>query len=671
LEDNPRYVFSFTPQSLPGATSHELDVTAHLSDGSLVLELEATARSQEKASDIFGLVKGAITRLQATQSLRSFCQAITQEVAELTGLERVMVYRFAEDDSGWVFAETKREGLESFLDLHYPAEDVPKPAREIYKKIWLRPLPDAQAEPVELVPLVNPDTGKPLDMTYCYLRGASKMYTDYLKNMGVRMSFTMAMHHDGRLWGLIAGHHDEPKVVPHPIRAACEILAQVVSLQLRSAQERDDTEYGAEIQKRLDCIQSAKLPEPVSVAQFFYETPCLLDYLHAGGSAIRYLGPWKIQGNAPSPAQLDALAVWLEGQPATADLLFHTQGLSSVYPPAAEMQHVAAGLLAVPLDRDRQNWLMWFRPEMERTVSWAGDPNAKCIVEGPHGPRLMPRSSFAIWKETVRGRSQPWLPVELQAVKRLRVPMLEVIQQHADRLVSLEQRIAERTAALQATNKELEAFCYSVAHDLRSPLRGLSGFAHVLLEDYSDKLDEKGKHYLNRICIGSERMGQLIDDLLDLSRVSRCELTRELVDLTKMANELGDELRAANPQRKVELVVTEGLTALTDPRLLRIVLTNLLGNAWKFTSKQPHARIQFGCSQENGVKEYFVRDNGAGFDQAHTGKLFGAFQRLHATSDFEGTGIGLATVRRIIERQGGEVRAQGKVNQGATFHFTL
>jgi PAS domain S-box-containing protein len=235
----------------------------------------------------------------------------------------------------------------------------------------------------------------------------------------------------------------------------------------------------------------------------------------------------------------------------------------------------------------------------------------------------------------------------------------------------LERRIVERTAALQATNSELEAFCYSVSHDLRTPLRGLSGFSQILMDEYSDKLDEQGMHYLKRICVGSQRMGELIDDLLNLSRVSRGELTRELTDLSKMANEVVAELRGAEPVREVDIVVADGMAARTDPRLLRVVLTNLFANAWKFTTKQPHPRIEFGSSQKNGGTEYFLTDNGAGFDQGHTAKLFQAFQRLHAQADFPGTGIGLATIQRIIQRQGGAVRAEGKVNQGATFYFTL
>jgi PAS domain S-box-containing protein len=235
----------------------------------------------------------------------------------------------------------------------------------------------------------------------------------------------------------------------------------------------------------------------------------------------------------------------------------------------------------------------------------------------------------------------------------------------------LEQRVIERTAQLQTANKELEAFCYSVSHDLRTPLRSLDGFSQALSEDCSDKLDAQGQDYLRRIRAASQQMGQLIDDLLNLSRVSRGEMSQELVDLSKMVHEVADELRAMAPGRDVQFVVADGLIAKTDPRLLRIVLTNLLGNAWKFTAKQLHARIEFGSTGDNGSTEYFMRDNGAGFDEAYAGKLFGAFQRLHAAKDFPGTGIGLSMVQRIIQRQGGRVWAEGKVDQGATFHFTL
>ena len=235
----------------------------------------------------------------------------------------------------------------------------------------------------------------------------------------------------------------------------------------------------------------------------------------------------------------------------------------------------------------------------------------------------------------------------------------------------LEQRVQRRTAQLNAFNRELEAFSYSVSHDLRAPLRSIDGFSKILLEDYADELDEEGNDYLKRVRAASQRMGQLIDDLLDLSRMTRSEMRRESVDLSDLAKSFAEELKRSQPERRVEFLIEGGLLVEGDKSLLRVVLENLLRNAWKFTGKQTHARIEFGASEQEDKRAYFVRDNGAGFDMAYADKLFGAFQRLHGGSEFEGTGIGLATVQRIIHRHGGRVWAEGRVGYGATFYFTL
>jgi PAS domain S-box-containing protein len=235
----------------------------------------------------------------------------------------------------------------------------------------------------------------------------------------------------------------------------------------------------------------------------------------------------------------------------------------------------------------------------------------------------------------------------------------------------LEQRVRSRTAQLEAFNSELEAFSYSVSHDLRAPLRAIDGFSQILLEAYEDKLDEEGSIYLRRTREASQRMGQLIDDLLELSRMTRGEMSRKRVDLSELAMKIVDEYRRDQPERHVETVIEQELVAKGDEGLLRMVLENLLGNAWKFTRDQPHPKIEFGIIDCADAPAYFVRDNGVGFDMAYVNKLFGAFQRLHHASEFEGSGIGLATVQRIIHRHGGQVWANGEIGQGATFFFTL
>ncbi|MFZ6031659.1 MAG: PAS domain-containing sensor histidine kinase [Chloroflexota bacterium] len=256
---------------------------------------------------------------------------------------------------------------------------------------------------------------------------------------------------------------------------------------------------------------------------------------------------------------------------------------------------------------------------------------------------------------------------ERKQVEQALAELHQKVEHHAQ---ELEERVAERTAQLLTSNQELESFSYSVAHDLRTPLRAIDGFSRVLLEDHAAQLDEQGHFYLRRIMAANQRMGQLIDDLLDLSRLTRSELKREQIDLSQMARAILEDFCQREPQRNVEIVIADGLSAFGDQRLMHVVLENLLNNAWKFTAKIPKASIEFGA-QAGKRNTYFVRDNGAGFDMTYSGKLFGAFQRLHTEGEFPGTGIGLATVKRIIQRHGGDVWAMAEVNQGATFYFTL
>jgi len=240
-----------------------------------------------------------------------------------------------------------------------------------------------------------------------------------------------------------------------------------------------------------------------------------------------------------------------------------------------------------------------------------------------------------------------------------------------DDIRKLNSQLVQRSAQLEASNKELEAFSYSVSHDLRAPLRGIDGFSQAVLEDYDEKLDESGRSYLRRVRAASQRMSQLIDAMLNLARLTRAEIHTQTFDMSAVVRAILDDFQKMEPDRQVECIVANNVFATADPQLLRAVLENLLGNAWKFTRQQAHPRIEFGHGQYKGQAAYYVKDNGAGFDMTYVHKLFGAFQRLHAYTEYPGVGVGLATVHRIIQRHGGQIWAEGAVDQGATFHFTL
>ncbi len=247
----------------------------------------------------------------------------------------------------------------------------------------------------------------------------------------------------------------------------------------------------------------------------------------------------------------------------------------------------------------------------------------------------------------------------------------ELAIQRNEGLAKTQEKLENLNKKLITSNKELESFSYSVSHDLRSPLRSMNGFSKILLEEHADGLDEHGKDYLQRVCKASQKMANLIDDLLTLSRLSRQGIKYGAVNLSRLAGSIVRELKETEPERQVEFDIKEGVVAYGDADLLSIVLDNLLRNAWKFTGKKSSAKIELGVTHVNGEAAYFVRDDGVGFDMVYVDKLFGAFQRLHSENEFSGTGIGLATVRRIINRHGGRIWAEGEVDKGATFYFTI
>ena len=670
--------YAFTLPARPGAVA--LDACVHVSQGVAVLEFEATGRAAEGAGgDCFGLVKEAVGRLQAPGTVNAFCQRLTEEVRGITGLDRVMVYRFHADLHGEVIAESGREGLAPWLGLHYPADDIPLPAREIFKRIWIRPLPDAAGLLAELLPLANPDTGLPLDMTHCALRGASVMYTEYLANMGVAASLTMPILRDGVLWGLIACHHDTATRFPYQVRAACELLAQVASLQLKSAERAEQLAYRLKLEHVHQQLVARSAREGDLLALTAHQ-PSLLDAIDASGAALHHMDRWWSVGQVPEVAQLDQLATWLYAQPefdSTVQPVYFSDAWALACPAAAGLETMASGVLATALSRQRRGLLVWFRPQTMQTVKWAGNPRETPPVPGPHGLRLSPRTSFELFVETVRGRSLPWSETEIDAALRLRLLVQELVITRAERLADLNVDLAR-------SNEELDAFAYVASHDLKEPLRGIHRYAHQLL-DTATALDDTNRRRVENLMRLTVRMDSLLDSLLHFSRVGRMELEVEDTDLNAVLEEAIEMIGARRPDSRCSIEVPRSLPkVLGDPVRLREIYSNLLANAIKYTQRAS-ARIEVGyLAADEGVARphapvesarqaiYYVRDDGIGIDRRHHEQVFRMFKRMHERDDYGGgVGAGLTIVQKLVQRHGGRIWLDSSLGVGTTFYFTL
>ncbi len=685
IDCNPLYLLTLPagsagPDTGAGAgKAGALDVTAHTAGGVAILEFEATGRTDVVNPDYYALVKKTVARLQTANSLRQFCDSVADEIRALTGLDRVMVYKFHADGHGEVFAESMRDDLAPWLGLHYPAEDIPKPARDVFSKTWIRPIPDVLDGLAELLPLVNPDTGQPLDMTYCALRGVSIMCTEQHRNMGVSATLTLPIRRNEQLWGLIACHHYAgPQYLPYQVRAACEFLAQVVSLQHQAAEEKEHLAY----RLKLDGVHHQLVAAAAREGNFLAMTkgkPSLLDGIDAGGAALYYQERWWCSGNTPGTTELDALGTWLidDKLPSADRPIYATDALALDYLPAAAFASTASGLLAVPLSRGGRNLILWFRPETIHTVNWSGHPHDKPVVTGPHGPRLTPRRSFELFVESVHQRSLPWKQVELEAAVSLRLLVVEIVVNQAERLADL-------NADLARSNEELDAFAYVASHDLKEPLRGIHKYAYQLLEDAA-LMEHKDRSKLDRLMRLTLRMDSLLDSLLHFSRVGKADLTLEPVDLAEVVAEAIEMVSSRTIDGQPEVVVPRPLPTMRCNRVWgREVFVNLLSNALKYTDKarkrvevgyihpgESHQRP--GCPKgSNEQTIYYVTDNGIGIHAKHHEQIFKLFKRLHGRDEYGGgTGTGLTVVRKLVERHRGRVWLDSLPGQGTTFYFTL
>ena len=641
------------------------DVFAHRQDQVLILELEERWEANLSLFDIYSRLSGAISRLEATTSLQSFLDLAAREISVFTGFDRVMIYKFMEDKSGWVRSEALTEGWESYLGLHYPASDIPEPSRRLFSLTWVRHQPDIAYIPVPIVPENNPLTGGPLDLSYSLLRSVSIMYVDYLKNMGTRSSLVMTLLKDGKLWGLVACHHHAgPKHVPYEVRAACEFMAHMVSLLMSAKEDIEDYQYRMKLKSTQMLMVENISRRADFISGFIEDSPNLLDFVKAEGAATVVNGEIVLLGHTPSEPEIQQIVRWLST--AMVEHVFATDCLSAHLPQAVSFRGLCAGLLALRFSTTRHDFLLWFRPEIIQTVNWAGDPK-KPVDLSIDGQRLRPRGSFALWKETVQLKSSPWADVELEATRELRSALLELVLRRADELGRL-------YADLERSHAELDSFAYVASHDLKEPLRGIHNYAEMLSEEYAEKLDQAGKQKLATLSRLSQRMSELLDSLLEYSRLGRTEFSNTDTDLNRVAAEALDLLQVRIQAEHVSIVIPRPLPVVKGDRMRLIeVFMNLISNAIKYNNKAAkEIEIGFETSALSDQPVLYVRDNGIGIREEHYKQIFQIFRRLHATTEFGGgSGAGLTIVSKIIDRSGGSIWLKSIMGQGTTFYFTL
>ncbi|WP_456254763.1 ATP-binding protein [Pseudomonas iridis] len=635
----------------------------HRHQGVLILELEIHVENFQPRN-----VAGSQTnlgrmlqRLQAATTLQALYDISVKEIQAITGYDRVLIYRFEEEGHGQVIAEASDPSMEVFNGLFFPASDIPEQARELYRTNWLRIIPDADYQPVPLVPKLRPDTQTPLDLSFATLRSVSPIHCQYMKNMGVLSSMSISLLKGDKLWGLISCGNRQPLHVPHELRTACQTIGQVLSLQISAMEALEVSRQREEKVEALALLNQAMIDSPQNVFDGLANQPQVLMALaDAGGVAIIEDKQLHRYGNCPEPEDIRALHKWLQE---SAEPVFASHHLASVYPPAAQYPHVASGVLAMSLPKPVDNGVLWFRAEVKENINWSGDPRKPLDLENSDsGMRLRPRTSFEIWKVEMAGISAKWSHGDLFAANDLRRSALEN---------DLARQVRREQEAVRARD-ELVAV---VSHDLRNPMTVISMLCGMMQKAFSSD----GPHTSRRISTAIDtmqqaagRMNTLLEDLLDTSKIDagRYSITPQKLDVSQMFEEAQALLAplALDKDISISFAADPDLRIHADPERLFQVLSNLVGNAIKFTPRLGSVGVH-AKSVGNEIV-FIVRDSGEGIPKEHLPHVFDRYWTVKEGNP-TGTGLGLYISQGIVEAHGGQIFADSEPGQGSEFRFTV
>ncbi len=659
--------------SLLGGHAAPLRALVHTTPEGVLLEVELPPPPDElsvaelSAADLLQRFDGATRRLQAATDVATICTDLAHEVRRLTGYDRVKVYRFAADWTGEVIAESNRGNLPSYLGLHFPATDIPVQARALFARYPERQIPDVGYTPV---PLLGADQ-TPLDLSQAMLRSVSPVHIEYLRNMRVGASMSLSIMRQGALWGVVACHNETAHYLSPELRQASLLLTQLAAWQLAVAEDADIARRSVGVKAVERTLLQASTSGYDYREALFSKGDELLDLLQATGFALCHGSSVTTLGETPPDEALHELLDWIAGNGSD---LFETDHLAAHYYPTAGSSGGPAGLLAVSLGGAPKNLMVWFRPELARDVTWGGNP-AKPAEPATGEVRLSPRKSFDAWTERVHGHSRPWKQYEIAAANSLRDMIVDIILRRSTELEQM-------NTQLTRTNEELEAFAYVASHDLKEPLRQIETFGTLLERSFrkEGRTNSDATRWFDGIQSSSRRLRTLINDLAEYSRIGRHANPFAPVALAELIEEVQVDLGRLLDETGATVEVGPLPVVMCDRTQMRQVMQNILANAVKYRHPDRAPAIGFsavvtGASGSSPpampLLELSIGDNGIGLDERYREQIFEPFQRLHSADEYEGSGIGLAICRKIIERHRGTISVTSRLGHGSIFKIVL
>ncbi|OOQ61447.1 ATP-binding protein [Mucilaginibacter pedocola] len=622
-----------------------------------LLEFEP-ARSDSN-TDVQRMIGRSISEMLADKNLQNLLNNSAIQVKNLIGYDRVMIYRFAEDGHGEVVAEAKNDNLPTWLGLHYPASDIPKQARDLYKLNLTRLIANVHTEPAAIVREDNGDE-TPLDLTPSQLRAVSPIHIQYLKNMKVDSSFSISLIYKKELWGLIACHNYTPRFIDFRSRESAKLIGQIVSSALEFRQDEENQHLQERYKGAVDQLSRLMLKDNDIDSALTAHPVTLLNTVDAGGAALFFENGLKKLGKTPNDEQLRQLASWIKEN--VNESLYYTNTLPAVFADSEAYKNVASGLMVLILSRELGEYVMWFKPEQLQTITWAGNPEKPVETTSDGMLRISPRTSFEEWSQTVVGTSKNWNAEEVKSAIRLKSEITYALNQKAGAIRLLNEK-------LKQAYEELDTFSYTISHDLKNPISAVKSYAQILMRDQDMK--PNAIRMLDRINAGADKMNGMIQEVLEYSRINRSDLILSPIDTKAIIDDLVADLIVAYNADGTKIIVGETPAIQGDRVMISQVFANIISNAIKYSIKSERPEVSIHGVDNGHEVTYSITDNGLGIDIKQLPRIFELFKRMDNVGDIEGTGVGLAIVKRIVEKHNGKIWVDSELGRGTTFNIAF